>query len=205
MLDENSNDDDSSPTLITYFYVKHNQPKKTTHNGFLRAIVEQIVSRDPVLSDHLFDKLASVEGTQLRSTTFLEPLIATALETYPRSFIVIDGLDEAASEEAAKSLRWLLSLVDGGIKAPGASVKILVSGRRDGILDSLLSEHPAIPLDSSPEHNTDILQYCQHMSAKIRRHLDISPTLEDEIISKVTGQANGKYQANKHRILQAAA
>lgn len=198
MLDEHNNND-SHPTLITYFYVKHEQPRKDTYNGLLRAIMEQIVSRDPVLSDHLFDKLTSVEGIQLRSTKCLEPLIFTALETYQRSFIIVDGLDEAAPGEAAKSLNWLLSLVNGRIKEPTASVRVLCSGRRDGLLDNLLSDQPAIALESSPEHSTDIMKYCEHMSAKIRRNLDISSSIEEEIVSKVASQANGKYQANQRQ------
>lgn len=157
--------------------------------------MEQIVSRDCVLSDHLFDKFTSVEGMKLRSTNSLEPLIATALETYRRSFIVVDGLDEAAPGEAAKSIKWLLSLVKGGIKELTPSVRVLCSGRRDGLLDNLLSNHPAITLESSPEHNTDILKYCKHMGAEIRLSLDISLAMEEEIISKVASQANGKHQA----------
>lgn len=199
LLDENSNNKDDQPTMITYFYMKHKQPEKDTHNGLLRAMMEQIASRDCVLSDHLFDKFTSVEGMQLRSAKCLEPLIATALETYQQSFIVVDGLDEAAPAEAAKSLKWLLSLANGGIKEPTASVRILCSGRRDGIMDSLLSDQPAIALESIPEHNTDLLSYCRHMGAEIRQSLDISSTVEDEIVSKVASQANGKQQA--YRIL----
>ena len=195
--DNNNNDNHSA--LITYFYVKHNQPRKNTHNSLLRAIVEQIVSRDSVLSDHLFDKLASAEGMQLRSTKYLEPLIATALETYHRSFIVVDGLDEAASGEAAKSLNWLLSLVNGGLKEPTASVRVLCSGRRDGLLDSLLSDHPGVSLESNPEHNMNILKYCEHMSAEIRRLRHIDRTTEKEIISKVAHEAKGKLSTNQYQ------
>lgn len=198
LLDGNSNNDDNHSTLILYFYVKHKQPRKDTHNSLLRAMIEQIISRDFVLSDHLFNKLTSVEGTQLRSTKYLESLIATALETYQQSFIVVDGLDEAASGEATKSITWLLSLVNGRIKEPTASVRVLFSGQRDGSLDSLLSGQPAIALDSSSGHSTDILKYCEHMSARIRQRLDIASTMEDEIISKVSSRANGKHEANQY-------
>lgn len=190
LLNKNGNNDNQT-TLVAYFYMKHEQPKDT-HNGFLRAMMEQIISRDSVLSDHLFHELTSIEGMQLRSTKYLESLIATALETYQRSYIVVDGLDEAAPGEAAKSLNWLLSLVNGGIQEPTASVRVLCSGRRDGLLDSLLSDQPSIALESSPEHNTDILNHCEHMSAQIQRSLDIPLTIRDEIVSKVADQANGK-------------
>lgn len=193
LLDETRNNNDNQPSLITYFYIKHKQPKKDTHNGLLRAMMEQIVSQDHVLSDYLFEKLTSVEGMQLRSSKCLEQLIAKALETYHRSFIVVDGLDEAAPGEAEKSLNWLLSLANGQIKEPTASIRVLFSGQRDGSLDSRLSDQPAIALESSPEHNTDIRKYCEHMSAKIQRSLDIPSTIGDEIVSKVASQANGQH------------
>lgn len=192
LLDGNSNNNDNRHTLITYFYFEHSQPKKDTHNSLLRAILEQIASRDCLFANHLFDKLTSVEGTELRSTKCLESLIATALETYQQSFIIVDGLDEASPREATKSLNWLLSLVNGRIKDPAASVRVLCSGRRDGLLDSLLSNQPAITLESSSEHKKDILKYCVHMSGEIRRNLEISPEMEKEVISKVSTQANGK-------------
>lgn len=193
LLDGKSNNNNHRHTLITYFYIEHNQSKKNTHNSLLRAILEQIASQDCFFANHLFDKLTSVEGTELRSTEYLEPLIATALETYQRSFIIVDGLDEASPKEATKSLNWLLSLVNGRIKDPTASVRVLFSGRRDGLLDSLLSDQPAIALESNSGHRNDILSYCVHMSAEIRQILEIPADMEEEIISKVAIQANGKH------------
>lgn len=191
-MDDNNVNDGNQNTLVAYFYVKHKQPRKDAHNGFLRAIAQQIVSRDPVLSDQLFDELASVNGLQLRSTKYLESLIATALESYQRSFIIIDGLDEAAPGEAAKSLNWLLSLVNGGIKEPTASLRVLCSGQRDGLLDDLLSSQPAIALESCPEHKSDIHDYCAQMGAEIRRKFHIDETMESQIVANVYEQANGK-------------
>lgn len=192
LLDENYNSNANHNILIAYFYVKHKQREKNTHNSLLRAIMEQIVARDPVLADHLFEELASVHGESLRSTKKLESLIATSLEAYRTSFIVVDGLDEAAPGEAAKSLNWLLSLVKGGLKEPKASLRVLFSGQRDGILDSVLSKFPSVALDSCPEHEKDIRMHCAHKSARIRQKFDISPKMEDEIISRVVSQANGK-------------
>lgn len=192
LLDENYNSNANHNILIAYFYIKHKQREKNTHNSLLRAIMEQIVARDTVLADHLFEELASVHGESLRSTKKLESLIATSLEAYRISFIVVDGLDEAAPGEAAKSLNWLLSLVQGGLKEPKASLRVLFSGQRDGILDNVLSKFPSVALDSCHEHEEDIRMYCAHKSTRIRQKFDISPEMEDEIISRVVSQANGK-------------
>lgn len=159
--------------------------------------MDQIVSQDSLLSDHLFHELTITEGTQLQSSKRLERLIITALETYKQSFIVVDGFDEAAPGEATKSLNWLLSLVNEETTEPTASIRVLCSGQRDGILDHRLSEQPQIALESSAEHKVDILKYCKNMSAKIQQSIDIPSTIGDEIVSKVASQANGKLPAGK--------
>lgn len=155
-----------------------------------------MLRRDTVLSDHLFDELASVAGVRLRSNKNLESLIATNLDSYRRSFIVIDGLDEAAPGEPRKTLDWLLSLVNGGLQQPRASLRILISGQRDGNLDYILCDQWAsIALESYQEHTKDIHRYCIHMVDQIQQKFgkSITSTIKDEIISRVVGQAKGEF------------
>lgn len=150
------------------------------------------MSRDPVLSDQLFDELASVEGLQVRLPKHLQLLIAKSLESYERCFIVIDGLDEVASDEARKSLDWLLSLTKGAIKEPTTSLRVLCSGQRDGLLDGLLAKYPAVSLDTSPKHNEDVRNYCSHQSARIQDKFELSPEMQQEIASQVCNHAKSK-------------
>lgn len=192
LLDQCSESNSDPSSLVVYFYIKHNQVGKDTHNDLLRAILDQIVTRDTVLSDHVFDQLATVEGVKVRSTKNLECLIITALEKYQTFFIVIDGLDEAAPGEAVKSLKWLLSLVDGGLKEPKASLRLLFSGQRDGILDDFLSGQPSIALELSLAHTTDIRKYCAHLGDLIREKFRISSEMENTIVEKVASQSNGQ-------------
>lgn len=177
---------------MVYFYFKHKQPGKNTHKSLLRAIMEQIVTRDPVLCDDLFDKLGSMEGVNLRSTRTLESLITTSLGDYRTGLIVLDGLDEAASGEAAKSVTWLLSLVNGGLPDDNTLVRVLFCGQRDGLLDTLLLKQPSITLEDFPEHVTDICLYCTQICTSIRQKFGISPEIEADIVSRVTTNANGK-------------
>lgn len=194
LLDENRVIDGHSDSLVVYFYFKHKQPSKITHNSLLRAVMEQIVTRDPVLCDYLFDKLGSMEGVNLRSTKTLESLITTSLGNYRSCFLVLDGLDEAASGEAVKSVSWLLSLVDGGFPDNHSLIRVLFCGQRDGILDRLLSNRPSISLEAYPGHADDIRLYCTNISTQIRQKFGISSDFETDIIYRVTNNANGKYR-----------
>lgn len=177
---------------MAYFYFKHRQPGKDTHNSLLRAIMDQIVARDPILCDHLFDKLGSIDDVNLRSTKTLESLIAANLGDYRTSFIVLDGLDEGAPGEAAKSVNWLLSLVNGGPLDKDNSIRVLFCGQRDGILHTLLSTQPSISLEGISDHTTDIRLYCTQICVQIRKKFGISSEIESNIISRVSKHANGR-------------
>lgn len=155
-------------TLVAYFYFKHNHADKQTHNSFMKAMVEQAITRDPTLLDHLFDDLASIDGVNLRSTRKLESLVMTSLEHFRTCLIIVDGLDEAPSGEADKTLKWLLPKANGRVGDTMTSIRLLFSGRRDGVLDRELSAQPSITLESISDHGLDIKNYCRHVGTEIR-------------------------------------
>lgn len=193
-----------SDTLVAYFYFKHNQVNKQTHNSFLRALLEQIITRDPALSDHLFDELASINGVKLRSTRTLESLVVSSLEHFRICHIVMDGLDEAAPGEADKLLKWLLPTPHGQVRDTTTSIRLLFCGQRDGVLDERLSSQPCISLESAADHDIDIANYCAQLGARIRSKFSISSAMENRIVAQVTAQANGGLQMsclNSHRVL----
>lgn len=192
LLEEVSVEGSTCDTIVLYFYFKHNQAEKRTHNGFLRAVMEQIMARDPALSDHLFDDLSSINGVNLRSTRTLESLITTSFEHFRTCLVVIDGLDEAAPGESVKLLKWLLPTVNGQVQDNKTLMRLLFCGQRDGILDRELSDQPCMTLELVPDHEVDIENYCAEIGARIRSKFSVSPEMERDIVSQVTKQANGE-------------
>ncbi|KAI0599781.1 hypothetical protein F4775DRAFT_583134 [Biscogniauxia sp. FL1348] len=183
---------DGNKPCIAYFYFKHKQKDKESHNNLLRAILEQLIDQDPTMSDHLFDEMSAIEGTKLRSTKTLQKLIKTVLESYQISYIVLDGLDECAPEEAAKSINWFLSLVDGGLQDTNAILRVLFCGQRDGVLDKLLANRPSISLETS-NHAEDIRRYCRYLCKRIQEKFSIPPEMEKDILGRVTEGAKGMF------------
>ncbi|KAI0444886.1 WD40 repeat-like protein [Xylaria telfairii] len=178
--------------LVAYFYFKQSQPNKESHNSLLRALLLQLVERDAAISNHVFEETSSIEGVNLRSTKTLEGLVKTTLESYRISYIVLDGLDECAPNEAEKSVKWFLSLLNGGIAETDKILRVLFCGQRDGTLDKLLANQPSVCLESS-RHVEDIRQYCQDFCRRIREKFDIPPAMEEDIILKVTNGAQGMF------------
>ncbi|KAM0247081.1 hypothetical protein ACHAP5_004361 [Fusarium lateritium] len=180
-----------SGTSVVYFYFKYSC--KRAHNGFLRAILEQLISQNTTLSGQLFDDLSDIEGENLRKTERLQHLVKEALETSRVSFMVLDGLDECPKDEAEKTVEWLLSIFQE--QSAGSTLRIIFSGQRDGVLDRLLKPYPSISLDASttPAHTHDINRYCAEFCTRIQQEFDVSPELQHEILTKVTEGAQDMF------------
>ncbi|KAJ0107225.1 hypothetical protein J7T55_007595 [Diaporthe amygdali] len=194
LLEESCAEGSDCDTLVAYFYFKHNQADKQTHNSFLRAMMEQIVTRDLALSDHLFDNLATINEVNLRSTRTLESLIATSFEHFRTCLIIMDGLDEAAPGEAIKLLNWILPVANGQVQDNMTSTRLLFCGQRDGILDHRLANYPHIALESVSDHDMDINNYCAQIGARIRSKFSIPSDMERKIVSQVTLQAHVAFR-----------
>lgn len=180
-----------SGTSVAYFYFKYSN--KRVHNGFLRAILEQLISQNTTLSGQLFDDISDIEGENLRKTERLQHLVKEALETSRISFLVLDGLDECPKDETEQTVKWLLSILEE--QSAGSTLRIIFSGQRDGVLDRLLKPYPSIPLDVSatPAHTQDINRYCAEFCTRIQEEFDMSAELRHEILTKVMEGAQGNY------------
>ncbi|CCC08172.1 unnamed protein product [Sordaria macrospora k-hell] len=143
---------------LAYFYFRRqNADKDNNFNGLLRALLGQLYDRDPVLATHIEMQTSKHDG--LRSQV-LQELVSTAVETYPTTYIVLDGLDECANEEEERTIKWLLALCDN---SPG--LRILFSGQRDGVLDHFLN-HPSQRIQSSSTQHLAIYEKLEHRLQK---------------------------------------
>ncbi|KAG5663177.1 hypothetical protein KAF25_001113 [Fusarium avenaceum] len=176
---------------VVYFYFKYSYTR--VHNGFLRAILEQLISQNATLSGQLFDDISDIEGENLRKTERLQHLVKEALETSRISFLVLDGLDECPKDETEQTVKWLLSILEE--QSAGSTLRIIFSGQRDGVLDRLLKPYPSIPLDVSatPAHTQDINRYCAEFCTRIQEEFDMSLELRHEILTKVMEGAQDMF------------
>ncbi|KAH6873889.1 hypothetical protein B0T10DRAFT_233779 [Thelonectria olida] len=195
LLGEMKADQGSTRCVTAYFYFKHGQKDKNNHNDFLRALLAQLLDRDIVMPERLYNVLFSAAEENLRSTKTLETHIPEAFEGYQTLFLILDGLDACEQEEAECTIEWLLSLVNGGLEASNTHLRLMISGQRDGVLDKILANQPSIALESSPEHLEDITQYCQTYIDRNKRKtkLNIDPELQGKIVKLVTEEAKGMF------------
>jgi len=163
---------------MSYFYF-NDQPTKHTHRDFLRALVDQLITQEAALSQEFLDEFSSIDSSQL-STDRLQKCAQTALASYHTSYLIVDGLDQCTKDKAEKSVRWLLSLTKQGAGGINASVRLLVSGQRDGVLDVILAAEPAISLEIS-SHSDDIQQFCEEIAGRIQAKFHTTDALKGSL------------------------
>ncbi|KAL3293731.1 Zinc finger protein [Colletotrichum asianum] len=182
----------SPPVSVSYFYFKHGDDERNSHESFLRAILTQLISQNMMSSQEFFEDFAKQNEVSIRSRESLETLTQRALEEYRVSFLILDGLDECEREQARRTVEWLLALRRLDKYVGKTSLRIIFSGQRDGLLDDVLSEFPNIRLEST-KHNADIERYSLQYASKRQKRFRLNKDLETHIASLVTKGAQGMF------------
>ncbi|EQB58428.1 hypothetical protein CGLO_01329 [Colletotrichum gloeosporioides Cg-14] len=182
----------SPPVSVSYFYFKHGDDERNSHESFLRAILTQLINQNTMSSQEFFEDFAKQNEVTIRSRESLETLTERALEEYRVSYLILDGLDECEREQARRTVEWLLALLGLDKYIGKTSLRIIFSGQRDGLLEDVLSEFPNIRLESS-KHNADIERYCLQYASKRQKRFRLNKDLEVHIASLVTKGAQGMF------------
>jgi len=110
-------------------------------------------------------------------------------------YIVIDGLDECSLELRGQLLHTLVDLVNPDKFL--TQIKILISSRDADDVHHQLGQFPHLSVDKT-DTSSDIEEYvrseirrCVDDGMRLRRCLETNPELEEEIVDKLTSQADG--------------
>jgi hypothetical protein len=164
----------------------------------LRALLAQLLHQDDMLVDSLYKKFGSVSGSEARSLSQLKDWAADSFKSQQSCFIVLDGMDEcgdrSSHEEATLILNWFHDKIIPDCQKEGSSIRLLVSGQRDGNLENLLSIYPAIPLDKTSDHLNDIQRFTRNQASAISQRFQLDEEGEQDLINKVVSTAQGEHQ-----------
>lgn len=143
----------------------------------LRSFIEQLLQQDDAIVDDLHEAVLPASPSDLNSVSWLEEMATRMIQAQKRCYIIVDGVDECASDQKKTILQWLNSILSES-GASNAVVKILVSGQRDGVIDTMLQGCACtIRLDDQTQHLRDIENFSSSVLTQIK---DRFPDLEDE-------------------------
>ncbi|KAL8282466.1 hypothetical protein RB597_009939 [Gaeumannomyces tritici] len=183
-----------TPFSLAYFYFRHNTEDKTTFKHALQALISQLVTEesDGALLDHAAQVLSAVHKP---SQAQLADLATTAIQAKRICFVVLDGLDECNDDDQPELVGWLKDQTTKGGDAP-LTLRILLSGRREGRLDREISQLPSVlsvSVDESARHHAGIRQYVEAKARHIRSTFEVGDRVERSITERVVPRAKGMF------------
>ncbi|KAF5583574.1 hypothetical protein FPCIR_8989 [Fusarium pseudocircinatum] len=117
--------------------------------SMLQHLIMQLVNADETIMSFVYEKLSTMESTELAD---LKKLASDCFTSRPTATLVLDGLNEAIDIESEIAINWSLNKLLMAARLADCDLKILICGQRDQRLNVLLSPHPLIQLDMFEEH-----------------------------------------------------
>lgn len=181
--------------LVVFFYFKHKVPEDThgTSGEMFRALLAQLLTQDDALLEYMHQQCAEKSKSEVQLDSFLKDCTKHCLMNQKRVWIILDGLDECDEEyetnkvESQRVIKWLQEEV----LCEGGTIRLLISGQRDGRTETILSTYPEIGLDPNVFHASDIERYTKSRASLIRKRFSLDSKKEADIIEKVASASKG--------------
>lgn len=148
----------------------------------MRSITSQIAQKDVTLGLYLYEKLAPVSALSL--TAILKGITTESIKSQEKLFIVIDGLDEMADNEAEKSLDWLQEI-------EGQECKLVCLGQRTDLLLRKMTSAEHLQLECT-KHNADIEAYVGRQMNQLVQDFELTAQVAESIEKRIISNAQGR-------------
>lgn len=145
----------------------------------LRSFIEHLLQQDDAIVDDVHETVLSARPSDLSSVSWLQDVANRIILAQKICYIIVDGLDECALDQRKSILQWIKTILSES-KASNVLVKVLVSGQRDGVIDTVLQDCPCactIVLDNQTPHLRDIENFSASALTELK---DRFPDLQEE-------------------------
>ncbi|KAL7803567.1 hypothetical protein V8C44DRAFT_343832 [Trichoderma aethiopicum] len=181
---------------FAYFYCERGSTDLSEPISVLRSFVRQL-STVPCYPDFMQKKFVQLyytkrkQGAKLSMKDCQDQLLVSA-NLYPKTVLVLDGLDECNPDERSKLVETLSRLVTDA-KNP---VKLFISSRREQDIATHLETHAVVEINASDNWH-DIQKFVQQRIGEIEktgRWNSISQSLRDKVERTVCEKSEGMFR-----------
>jgi hypothetical protein len=176
----------------TFFYCKHEDPQRTTFIAVLKGILSQLLRWDDDLLPWCYEKFLTSGQLVLSSENLCKELLRALLLGAPKTFIIIDGLDECNRSDWKPLLNFLAEIVNVcDVQVPGKLRVMIISQNEDNIRNNLRT-FSEIALKAN-DNELDIQKYVQGWCRKIQEKFELEDEETDYICRSTCYRASGKF------------
>ncbi|KAK6337077.1 hypothetical protein TWF718_009863 [Orbilia javanica] len=183
--------------VVLFFYCRDHGGKETcnTKSDMFRALLMQLASQNDTLLEYISHKCVDLAGSGSISEPFLEEILKDCFNNLENIRIIFDALDESEQPDEIDTypiITWLKEAVL--LTGPcGPRARFLVSGQRNGVIDSVLSGYPDIDLDKVETHRDDIKAYISSKIPEISSRFKLGMKEKEDVVKRVTDGSKGMF------------
>jgi hypothetical protein len=178
---------------VAFFYCRYQDEQKKTFLSIARSILAQLLRQNEDLLPYLSDKCIGSGQVSLVSSELCKELLETALKTMPKTYVIIDGLDECDTSERKTILSFFTSII-GANDIPGKLRGLIMSQDENDIRKQLRS---ASVLRLTQTHNKgDIENFATKWSIQIQEKFQTPEATQAYIVSAVCEGSDGELVIN---------
>lgn len=192
-LETSANDE-----AFAYFYCNKQDPTRSEPKEIVRNIIRQLatgpwknVAKNTTVHKTVHALWRKDSGRGILSTfAQWEACLLELIDTYPRTTIVLDALDECNMEQREGLIHLLVKLATRGMQAK--PVKIFVAARpEDEIRRHLEKDHPVLMQD---KHNAaDIKSFVRKEISRHWRWFKMPPDFQNEVVDALLNKSGNMF------------
>ena len=181
---------DSMSRRILFFYFKKDDPLRNSHVAMLKGLLAQLIRLSPDILPYIYAEVSASIQPVFDSPDNLMMFLDTVLSQAERLWLVIDGLDECEKKERKKIISWISKIISDH---PLHHIKVFMASQDTPDIRRAVSQllRPFTISMHEPGHQDDIRTYASRKAAKRKKQFRLSTETEQDIVHRVTRQANG--------------
>jgi antirestriction protein len=176
---------------VAYFYCRYQDSDRSTFLGVARGILSQLLFADDALLSYLYERVSTSGQVSLSMETTAKEMLATSLKTFPKLYVVIDGIDECERDERREIVSFFEKTWESLPQNDQDSLRCMFISQDDSIARKDFANMSSLRVTES-DTQQDIAAYVRERSAEVRSNLDLTTDQQDWIQDRIAKSVDGK-------------
>jgi hypothetical protein len=177
------------------FYCKHGEPTRNSFISVARSILAQTLAGNPQLLPYFQEKASGSSDAVLSSMDVAKEMMKTALSSFEKTYIVLDGLDECKSNDRKEIAAWFQTVVEELTETDTNSTRCLFVSQEDGAALRHFRDVPKIKIEG--ENREDIKNFADEWHRSIEEKFGELTSRNYHVSDIISARAQGKPLSTK--------
>lgn len=176
--------------LVAYIYCKHKDSTKNTFLSIAKALLSQLLSQYDRLMPFYYDSAVVSGEVSMATVKSAKNLLANLLQALPKTYLVIDGLDECEADQRKMTLDFLNEQVDACDQSDPGNIRLLVMSRNESDIKKGLAMSTAIRMVDDDTAD-DLKVYIEHRVKGLQATFGLSESDRSFIEKNISDRCDG--------------